>query len=71
MNTTTEWAQNNQNITVICPHPRHILNNPLLSGYKSRINGMHTITIDLINNPTAKTYQKTKTGDKRNLNESL
>ncbi|MGZ5501217.1 MAG: MEDS domain-containing protein [Nitrososphaeraceae archaeon] len=46
-NTTTEWAQNNQNITVVCPHPGLVLNNPLLSDTKGRLNGMHTITIDL------------------------
>ena len=30
-NTTTEWAQNNRNITVVCPHPAPVLNDPLLS----------------------------------------
>lgn len=44
--TTTEWKQNNQNITVLCPHPGQILNNPLLSEAKLRIGSMHTITID-------------------------
>ena len=44
--TTTEWRQNNQNITVICPHSRQILNNSLLSDTKLRISSMHTITID-------------------------
>ena len=44
--TTTEWRQNNQNITVICPHSRQILNNSLLSETKLRISSMHTITID-------------------------
>jgi CheY-like chemotaxis protein len=46
-NTTTEWAQNNRNITVVCPHPGLVLNDPLLSDTKGRLNGMHTITIDL------------------------
>ena len=46
-NTTTEWAQNNQNITVICPHPGLVLNNPLFSDPKDLLNAMHTITIDL------------------------
>jgi len=44
--TNTEWKQNNQNITVICPHSGQILNNPLLSETKLRISSMHTITID-------------------------
>ena len=45
--TTTEWAQNNQNITVVCPHPRLVLDNPLLSDTKGHLNTLHTITIDL------------------------
>ena len=46
--TTTEWRQNNQNITVVCPHHRLVINNPILSlDTKGRLNGMHTITIDL------------------------
>lgn len=49
--TTTEWRQNNQNITVVCPHPGLVLNNPILSlDTKGRLNGMHTITIDLNQN---------------------
>ncbi len=44
--TTTEWKKNNQNITVICPHSRQILNNSLSSDTKLRISSMHTITID-------------------------
>ena len=46
-NTTTEWVQNNRNITVVCPHPRLVLNNPMLSDTKDHLNGMHTKTIDL------------------------
>jgi CheY-like chemotaxis protein len=46
-NTTTEWAQNNRNITVVCPHPGLVINDPLLSDTKGRLYGMHTITIDL------------------------
>ena len=46
--TTTEWRQNNQNITIVCPHPRLVINNPILSlDTKGRLNGTHTITIDL------------------------
>ncbi len=45
--TTTEWRQNNQNITVVCPHPGLVLNNPLFSDTKGHLNGTHTITIDL------------------------
>ncbi|HZL24073.1 MAG TPA: response regulator [Nitrososphaeraceae archaeon] len=45
--TTTEWRQNNQNITVVCPHPGLVLNDPLLSDTKGHLNGKHTITIDL------------------------
>jgi CheY-like chemotaxis protein len=46
--TTREWRQNNQNITVVCPHPGLVINNPILSlDTKGRLNGMHTITIDL------------------------
>ena len=49
--TTTEWRQNNQNITVVCPHPGLVLNNPLLSDTKGHLNGKHTITIDLKQSP--------------------
>ena len=49
--TTTEWRQNNQNITVVCPHPGLVLNNPLLSDTKGHLNGTHTITIDLNQSP--------------------
>ena len=45
--TTTEWRQNNQNITVVCPHPGLVLNNPLFSDTKGHLTGTHTITIDL------------------------
>ena len=45
--TTTEWKQNNQKITVVCPHPGLVLNDPLLSDTKGHLNGTHTITIDL------------------------
>ena len=52
--TTTEWKQNNQNITVVCPHPELVINNPILSlDTKGRLNGMHTITIDLHQSTTA------------------
>ncbi|MGI0000996.1 MAG: response regulator transcription factor, partial [Nitrososphaeraceae archaeon] len=52
--TTTEWRQNNQNITVVCPHPGLVINNPILSlDTKGRLNGMHTITIDLHQSTTA------------------
>ena len=46
-NTTTEWTRNNRNITVVCPYPGLVLNNPILSDTKSRFDEMHTITIDL------------------------
>jgi CheY-like chemotaxis protein len=46
--TTTEWRQNNQSITVVCPHPGLVLNNPILSlDTKGRLNGTHTLTIDV------------------------
>src|ERR1044072_1455578 len=45
--TTTEWRQNNQNITVVCPHPELVINNSLVSVTKGRLNETHTITIDL------------------------
>jgi len=58
--TTTEWRQNNQNITIVCPHPRLVINNPILSlDTKGRLNGMHTITIDL-NQFTAENQKKGK-----------
>ena len=57
--TTTEWRQNNQNITVVCPHPGLVLNNPLLPDTKGRLNEMHTITIDL-NQSTAENQQHKK-----------
>ena len=47
-NTTTEWAQNNRNITVVCPHPGLVLNDPILSlDTKGHLNAMYTITIEL------------------------
>ena len=55
--TTTEWKQNNQNITVVCPHPGLVLNNPLLSDIKGHLNGTHTITIDL-NQSTAENQKR-------------
>jgi CheY-like chemotaxis protein len=56
--TTMEWRQNNQNITVVCPHPGLVINNPILSlDTKGRLNGMHTITIDL-NQPTAENQKR-------------
>jgi hypothetical protein len=59
-NTTTEWARNNRNITVVCPHPGLVINNPILSlDTKGHLNGMHTITIDL-NQSTAENQKKKK-----------
>ena len=56
--TTTEWRQNNQNITIVCPHPGLVINNPILSlDTKGRLNGMHTITIDL-NQSTAENQKR-------------
>jgi CheY-like chemotaxis protein len=69
-NTITEWAQNNQNITVVCPHPGEVLNNPLLSDTKSHLNGMHTITIDL-NQSTAENQNKNKKKMKKKTNRIL
>ena len=60
-NTTTEWAQNNRNITVVCPHPGLVLNDPLLSDTKGRLNGMHTITIDLKQSTAENQKKKKKT----------
>ena len=57
--TTMEWRQNNQNITVICPHPGSVLNNPLLYDTKDYLNTMHTITIDL-SQSTAENQKKKK-----------
>ena len=57
--TTTEWKQNNQNITVVCPHPELVINNPILSlDTKGHLNGMHTITIDLHQSTTAENQKK-------------
>jgi CheY-like chemotaxis protein len=58
-NTTTEWAQNNQNITVVCPHPGLVLNNLILLDTKGRLTEMHTRTIDL-NQSTENQKKKTK-----------
>jgi len=58
--TTTEWRQNNQNITVICPHPGLVLNNPLLADTKGHLNGTHTITIDLNQSTTENQKRKSK-----------
>jgi CheY-like chemotaxis protein len=55
--TTMEWRQNNQNITVVCPHPGLVLNDPLLSATKDRLNRMHTITLDL-NQSTTENQKK-------------
>ena len=63
-NTTTEWAQNNRNITVVCPHPGLVLNDPILSDTKGHLNGMHTITIDL-KQSTAENQQKKKKEEKK------
>ena len=56
--TTTEWKQNNQNITVVCPHPGQILNNPLLSEIKRQIGTMHTVTFDFNYNRDNKQHQQ-------------
>jgi CheY-like chemotaxis protein len=65
--TTTEWRQNNQNITIVCPHPGLVINNPILSlDTKGRLNGMHTITIDL-NQSTAENQKKKEKKPKRIL----
>jgi hypothetical protein len=58
-NTTTEWTRNNRNITVVCPHTGLVLNNPILSDTKSRLNEMHSITSDL-NQYTAENQKKKK-----------
>jgi CheY-like chemotaxis protein len=58
--TTIEWAQNNQNITVVCPHPGLVLDNPLLSDTKGHLNTMHTITIDLLNQSIENQKKKKK-----------
>ena len=65
--TTMEWRQNNQNITVICPHPGLVLNDPILSDTKGHLTGTHTITIDL-NQSTAENQKKKE--KKKDLNES-
>jgi CheY-like chemotaxis protein len=64
-NTTTEWGRNNRNITVVCPHPGLVLNNPILTDTKGHLNGMHTITIDL-NQSTAENLKKNKKKKKTN-----
>jgi CheY-like chemotaxis protein len=64
-NTTSEWVQNNQNITVVCPHPGLVLNSPLSSNIRSHLNGMHTITIDL--NQSIEHQNKKKKNTKRIL----
>ena len=67
--TTTEWRQNNQNITVVCPHPGLVINNPILSlDTKGRLNGMHTITIDL-NQSTAENQKQKEKKPKRILKD--
>ena len=58
--TTTEWRQNNQNITVVCPHPGLVLNNPLFSDTKGHLNGTHTITIDLNQSTSENQKRKSK-----------
>jgi hypothetical protein len=65
-NTTTEWGRNNRNITVVCPHPGLVLNNPILTDTKGHLNGMHTITIDL-NQSTEENQKKNKKKTKRIL----
>ena len=59
-NTTTEWAQNNRNITVVCPHPGLVLNNLILLDTKGRLTEMHTRTIDLNQSPENQKKKKTK-----------
>jgi CheY-like chemotaxis protein len=64
-NTTNEWAQSKRNITVICPHPGLVLNDYILSDTKRRLNGMHTITIDL--NQSTENQRKKEKKPKRIL----
>ena len=66
-NTTTEWAQNNQNITVVCPHPGLVLNDPLFSDTKGHLKGTHTITIDLKQSTTEQQKKKEEKKPKRIL----
>jgi CheY-like chemotaxis protein len=65
--TTAEWRQNNQNITVVCPHPGLVLNNPLSSVTKDRLNEMHTIMIDLNQSTAENQKQKEEKKPKRIL----
>ena len=58
--TTTEWIQTQQNITVICPHPRFVINDPLLLDTKYNLNRMHTTTIDSNENIENKNKEKEK-----------
>lgn len=58
--TTTEWIQTQQNITVVCPHPRCVLDNPSLLDTKYHLNRMHTITIDSSENIENKKKKKEK-----------
>lgn len=52
----TEWMKNNQNITVICPHPSSILMEDAAHDIKSQIGAQHSCTIDLeIDFPVAAT----------------
>ena len=64
-NTTAEWARNNRNITVVCPHPGPVLNDTILSDTKDRLNAMHTITIDL--NQSTENQKKKEKKPKRIL----
>ena len=43
----TEWIKNNQDITVICPHPSSILMEDPSLDIKSQIGAQHSFTIDL------------------------
>ena len=43
----TEWMKNNQDITVICPHPSSILMEDPSLDIKSQIGAQHSFTIDL------------------------
>ncbi|MGZ5486308.1 MAG: response regulator [Nitrososphaeraceae archaeon] len=56
------WIKNDLNITVICPHPRNILDDGLFGKIKNKISDCHTLTIDLeedhLNKQTSDNFSK-------------
>lgn len=54
--THSEWIRNNQNITVVCPHPNYIFREESQENIRNKIGDCHDITIHLKNNEYSLQY---------------